>query len=141
MFFTFLHLCEQLWEGSPAAPAIENKDSQGVHLKESFSPLASDTTTCNDTSIDISMLTHQENDETEEENDSKEFPLRANDITNNSERANEFLKNSREKKLSAHLGNDEQMLNIAKEDILLKRKLIFHFEKSDEELKTMEFVG
>ena len=41
------------------------------------------------------------------------------------------------------------MLNIAKEDMLLKRKLISQFEKSDEELnasiskinKTMESIG
>ena len=41
------------------------------------------------------------------------------------------------------------MLNIAKEDMVLKRKLISQFEKSDEELnaslskisKTIEFIG
>ena len=96
------------------------------------------------------MLTHQGNDETDEENDAEELPLTANDITTNDrERANEFLKNRREKKLSTRLGNDEQMLNIAKEDMLLKRKLISQFEKSDEELnasiskisETMESIG
>ena len=54
-----------------------------------------------------------------------------------------------EKKLSTRLGNDEQMLNIAKEDMLLKGKLISQFEKSDEKLnvniskisKTMESIG
>ena len=34
------------------------------------------------------MLTHQENDETDEENDSEELPLRANDITNKKEQMN-----------------------------------------------------
>ena len=93
-------------------------------------------------------MTHQENDETDEENDSEELPLTANDITNNRERANEFLKNRRAKK-KTRLGNHEQMLDVAKEDILLRRKLISQFEKSDERLnasiskttKTMESIG
>ena len=55
-------------------------------------------------SIDMSMLTHHE---TDEENDAEELPLTANDITTNyRERANEFLKNRREKKLSTRSGND-----------------------------------
>ena len=53
------------------------------------------------------------------------------------------------KKLSTCLGNDEQMMNIAKEDMLLKRKPISQFEKSDEEFnvsiskigKTMKSIG
>ena len=148
--FTFFDLCEQLWGGNPAFTAIENRiDSQGAYLEESFSSLTSDATNCNDTSIDMSMLTHQENDEIDEENDSEELPLTANDITDNRERTNEFLKNRLEKKLSTRSGNDEQMINIAKEDMLSKRKLISQFEKSDEELnisiskisKTMESIG
>ena len=55
-------------------------------------------------STDMSMLTHHE---TDEENDAEELPLTANDITTNyRERANEFLKNRREKKLSTRSGND-----------------------------------
>ena len=81
MAFTFFDLFEELLEGSPAVPAIENSpDSQGVHLKESFSPSTSDATNCNDTSVDMTMLTHQENDETDEENDSEELALRTNDL-------------------------------------------------------------
>ena len=82
----------------------------------------------------MTKLIQQEKDEADKENDSEELLLIANDITNNRERANEFLKNRQDKKLSIHLGNDEQMLNIAKKDVLLKRKLISQFEKSDEEL-------
>ena len=149
--FTFFNLCEQLWGGSPAVTAIENSiDSQAAHLEESFPPSANDATNCNGTSIDMPMLTHRENDETDEENDAKELPLTANDInTSDRERPNEFLKNKRGKKLSTRLGNDEEMLNIAKEDMILKKKLISQFEKSDEELnasiskigKTMESIG
>ena len=55
----------------------------------------------------MSMLTHQKNYETDEENDAEELPLTANDITTNDrERASEFLKNRREKKLSTCSGND-----------------------------------
>ena len=80
----------------------------------------------------MTKLIQQEKDEADKENDSEELLLIANDITNNRERANEFLKNRQDKKLSIPLGNDEQMLNIAKKDVLLKRKLISQFEKSDE---------
>ena len=82
----------------------------------------------------MTKLIQQEKDEADKENDSEELMLIANYITNNRERANEFLKNRQDKKLSIPLGNDEQMLNIAKKDVLLKRKLISQFEKSDEEL-------
>ena len=82
----------------------------------------------------MTKLIQQEKDEADKENDSEELLLIANDITNNRERANEFLKNRQDKKLSIPLGNDGQMLNIAKKDVLLKRKLISQFEKSDEEL-------
>ena len=82
----------------------------------------------------MTKLIQQEKDEADKENDSEELLLIANDNTNNRERANEFLKNRQDKKLSIPLGNDEQMLNIAKKDVLLKRKLISQFEKSDEEL-------
>ena len=82
----------------------------------------------------MTKLIQQEKDEADKENDSEELLLIANDIINNRERANEFLKNRQDKKLSIPLGNDEQMLNIAKKDVLLKRKLISQFEKSDEEL-------
>ena len=44
------------------------------------------------------------------------------------------------KKLSTCLGNDEQMMNIANEDMLLKRKPISQFEKSDEELNAQVFL-
>ena len=149
--FTFFNLCEQLWGCSPAFTAIENSiDSPGAHLEESFSPSTSDDTNCNNTLIDMPMLTHQENEETDEESDPEELPLIANDITTNEgERANEFLKIRREKALSTRVSNDEQMVNIAKEDMLLKRKPISQFEKSDEEFnvsiskigKTMESIG
>ena len=148
---TFFYLCEQLWGCSPAFTAIENSiDSQGAHLEESFSPSTSDDTNCNNTLIDMPMLTHQENEKTDKENNPEELPLTANDITTNEgERANEFLKIKREKTLSIRLCNDEQMLNIAKEDMFLKRKLSSQFEKSDEEFnssiskmgKTMESIG
>lgn len=85
----------QLWGGSPPVTAIENSiDSQGVHLEESFSPSTSDATSCNDTSIDMPKLIHQEKDEADKENDSEKLLLIANDITNNRERATDKTINS-----------------------------------------------
>ena len=45
----------------------------------------------------MSILMHHEDNKTDEENDSEELPLTANDITNIRERTIEFLKNRREK--------------------------------------------
>ena len=99
--FTFSDVYEQLWGNSPAVTAIENSiDSQRVHLEDSFSPSTRDATNCNDTSFDKPILTHQKNEETDEENDSEKLPLTANGITINRERVNEFLKYIREKKNS-----------------------------------------
>ena len=50
-----------------------------MHLEESFSPSTSDSTNYND----MSMLTFQEEDATDDENNSEELPLTANDITKN----------------------------------------------------------
>ena len=83
---------------SLAVIAIEHRIySQGEHLEESFSPSTSDVANCYDTYIDTRMLTDQDHDETDEENDSEELPLTVNDTTNNRERKNELLKNRREK--------------------------------------------
>ena len=50
-----------------------------MHLEESFSPSTSDSTNYND----MPMLTFQEEDATDDENNSEELPLTANDITKN----------------------------------------------------------
>ena len=43
------------------------------------------------------------------------------------------LKNRRDKKLSSKLSMDTQLLNISKEELSLKRKLVDQLEKSEEE--------
>ena len=45
----------------------------------------------------------------------------------------EGLKNRRDKKLSSKLRMDTQLLNISKEELSLKRKLVEQLEKSEEE--------
>ena len=61
----------------------------------------------------------------------------------------ELLKNRKDKKLCSKTGSGTQMLNIAKEELSLKRKLVEKLDKSDEEFrasmekvnKTMENIG
>ena len=90
------------------------------------------------------MLTNQDHDETDEQNDSEELPLTVNDITNNRERKNELLKKRREK-------NSPLIWVMINRYWILKKKdmLISQFEKSNEGLnasiskisKTMESMG
>ena len=90
------------------------------------------------------MLTNQDHDETDEQNDSEELPLTVNDITNNRERKNELLKKRREK-------NSPLIWVMINRCWILKKKdmLISQFEKSNEGLnasiskisKTMESMG
>ena len=130
---------------SPAVTAIEHIIySQGAHLEESFSPSTSDAANFYNTYIDTWMLTDQDHDETDEENDSEELPLTVNDITNNRERKNELLKKRREK-------NSPLIWVMINRCWILKKKdmLISQFEKSNEGLnasiskisKTMESMG
>ena len=48
----------------------------------------------------------------------------------------EGLKNKRDKKLSSKLSMDTQLLNILKEELHLKRKLVEQLEKSEEEFSS-----
>ena len=48
----------------------------------------------------------------------------------------EGLKNRRDKKLSSKLSMDTQLLNISKEELSLKRKLVEQLEKSEEEFNS-----
>ena len=48
----------------------------------------------------------------------------------------EGLKNRRDKKLSSKLSMDTQLLNISKEELSLKRKLVQQLEKPEEEFNT-----
>ena len=53
--------------------------------------------------------------------------------TNHRKNVEEGLKNRRDKKLSSKLSMDTQLLNISKEDLSLKRKLVEQLEKSEED--------
>ena len=47
------------------------------------------------------------------------------------EKMKNFLKNYRSQKLSTHMGAESQMIQFAKEDLNLKRRLLEQLEKSD----------
>ena len=56
--------------------------------------------------------------------------------TNCRKKVEEGLKNRRDKKLSSKLSMDTQLLNISKEELSLKRKLVEQLEKSEEEFNS-----
>ena len=65
------------------------------------------------------------------------------------EKISKFLKDQKEKRMNAKVTVDKQLLNIAREDLALKRKIMETSEKVDEQFlsnnnkmtKTMENVG
>ena len=59
--------------------------------------------------------------------------IREAQTTNRHKKVEEGLKNRRDKKLSSKLSMDTQLLNISKEELSLKRKLVDQLEKSEEE--------
>ena len=62
--------------------------------------------------------------------------IREAQTTNRHKKVEEGLKNRRDKKLSSKLSMDAQLLNISKEDLSLKRKLVEQLEKSEEEFNS-----
>ena len=56
--------------------------------------------------------------------------------TNRRKKVEEGLKNRRDKKLSSKLSMDTQLLNISKEELSLKRKLVQQLEKPEEEFNS-----
>ena len=58
------------------------------------------------------------------------------ETTNCRKKVEEGLKNRRDKKLSSKLSMDTHLLNISKEELSLKRKLVVQLEKSEEEFNS-----
>ena len=65
----------------------------------------------------------------------KPNPLKSKQLTVE-KKVEEGLKNRRDKKLSSKLSMDTQLLNISKEELSLKRKLVEQLEKSEEEFNS-----
>ena len=67
----------------------------------------------------------------------REPQSRKEQTTNRRIKVEGWLKNRRGKKLSSKLSMDTQLLNISKEELSLKRKLVEQLEKSEEEVNSV----
>ena len=132
--FTFYELCERIWGGCPTVNSI----SQGI-----------DTSTHKENAQENEPMQNELQNEEDEDDLSKHdetgigSPTSGEEIreaqslkeqtTNRRKNVEEGLKNRRDKKLSSKLSMDTQLLNISKEDLSLKRKLVEQLEKSEED--------
>ena len=141
--YTFFPICQSLWGGSPDVTSLEGfgiaSGAKQSSLADTVGPdgdippaadLSADNTPSGGTAVKVSE---------EEENPAKERRLKIM----------EQLKDRKDKKINQKLSVDAQLLNVAKEELTLKRKLFESFEKDDTEFKegmakmskTMESIG
>ena len=163
---TFFDLCERVWGGSPAVESIDNGiDSSALaeHTQDgstqrqnSISPVPSVTVTQSDNSLfnnddesevsaDIPLLPG----ESDEEDAVTQQATTSCSSKDRRDKIAKFLKDRKDAKMTKKLNCETQMLNCAKEDLGLKRKIAVDMEKSDNEMseamtkvnKTMESIG
>ena len=135
--FTFHSICQSLWRSGPAVNSIPNSidshdDSWEVHesIASHFSSSVTD---------EIRLLNDHE--KSQENADSSDDVVDDEKVNSNPvgqsqqypgpEKVKTFLENRRSQKLSTRMGAESQMLQFAKEDLNLKRKLLKQSEKSD----------
>ena len=135
--FTFYSLCQSLWGSSPAVNSIPNSiDSQDDSLEALESAASHFSSTVTD---EIGLFNDhqkpQENaDSSDDAADDEEVnsnPVGQSQQYPGQEKVKTFLKNHRSQKLSTRMGAESQMLQFAKEDLNLKRKLLEQLEKLD----------
>ena len=135
--FIFYSLCQCLWGSSPVVNSIPNSiDSQD----DSLETLESATSDISSTATDEIRLfnDHQRSQENVDSSDdaADDEEVNSNPVGQSQqypgrEKVKTFLKNRRSQKLSTCMGAESQMLQFAKEDLNLKRKLLEQLEKSD----------
>ena len=144
----FYKLCERIWGGCPAVNSI----SHGI-----------DTSTPKEKTQENEPMQNELQNE-EDEDDDKSSSVQSNSLlskydetgigsptsgeeireaqslkeqtTKYRKKVGQGFKNKRDKKLSSKLSMDTQLLNISKEELSLKRKLVEQLEKSEEEFNS-----
>ena len=134
--FIFYSLCQSLWGSSPAVNSIPNSiDSQD----DSLETLESATSHFSSTATDEIRL-FNDHQRSQENVDSSDDAADDEEVSSNPvgesqqypgrEKVKTFLKNRRSQKLFMRMGTESQILQFAKEDLNLKRKLLEQLEKS-----------
>ena len=148
--FTFYTICQNVWGNSPAVTAIGNS------VDSSYSGNGSSSMSHEEANSSAQLggqdyFTELDTEATFEDSVKDEAHTSSTPVQASSHRqqAGEFLRDRRNKKLTARVGPDTQLLQCAKEDLNLKRKMIEKMEKADEELnnniakvsKTLDGIG
>ena len=162
IIFTFYDICERIWGGSPAVRSISNGNDTCKELDDSFNDeeceipsnqeatnsgvnedingkISSDneSETAEQSTINESTISSSTEDSNETENKENETVSTVKKLTTERRKTvEEGLKGRRDKKLSSKLNSEAQLINLSKEELNLKRKMIENFEKSDIEYNT-----
>ena len=75
-------------------------------------------------------------DEEEEFEESVKTSTSSKEIPKQIEKVSEMLKNCKDKKMTSWISSDNQLLQLTREDIAFKKKMLEKMEKSDNELRT-----
>ena len=135
--FTFYSLCQSLWGSSPAVNSIPNSIDSQDDSSEALESAAShfSSTVTDEIGLFNDHQKPQENaDSSDDAADDEEVnsnPVGQSQQYPGQEKVKTFLKNHRSQKLSTRMGAESQMLQFAKEDLNLKRKLLEQLEKLD----------
>ena len=131
--FIFYSLCQSLWVSSATINSIpKSTDSQDAssEARESVASHFSSTVTDEIGFLDDHEKYQENADSSDDAADEEE--VNSNPVSNpGREKVKTFHKNRRSQKLSTCMGAESQMLQFAKEDLNLKRKLLEQLEKSD----------
>ena len=157
--FMFYDLCENLWGGSPAVTSLSfgvetssnhNQSEENVfdagEIEEPLFPayLPPVNGSTNDNGSVTDSFDHFE--EVEEENGEKtqsskgRKPINVQAVVKSAEERREavkqMLKNRKDKKMTSKISNDDQLLQLTREDIAFKKELLEKIDKSDKEFKS-----
>lgn len=157
---TFYDLCDRIWGGSPAVQSIDGaidssevlvdpSDKQGRSRELSVSPAPSQANETSSTFVGLNEFCQSGDEEIGDERNDDNIDLNSLATKERRAKISELLKNRKDNKMTNKLSCETQMLNCAKDDLNLKRKMAENMEKSDTELsetikkvnKTMESIG
>ena len=157
--FMFYDLCENLWGVSPAVTSLRfgvetlsnhNQSEENVFdageieeaLFPAYLPPVNGSTNANGSVTDY--FDHFE--EAEEENGEKtqsskgrkpiDVQAFVKPVEERREAVKQMLKNRKDKKMTSKISNDDQLLQLTREDIAFKKELLEKIDKSDKEFKS-----
>ena len=148
--FIFYIIYQNIWGNSPALTAVGNS-GDSTYPGNGSSSMSDKRANSSAQLWGQDDFTESDTEVTFEDSAKEEARIRSTPVQASSyrEQAGEFLKDRRDKKLTARVVPDTQLLHCAKEDLNLKRKIIEKIEKAEEELnsniakvsKTLEGIG